>query len=63
MSRIDPVSLEVDTALARISDALRHSRRVIGIGSPRASLESNHQLQALVGVENFSTGIESREQA
>ncbi|WP_288352324.1 NADH-quinone oxidoreductase subunit NuoG [uncultured Marinobacter sp.] len=59
----DPVSLEVDTALARISDALRHSRRVIGIGSPRASLESNHQLQALVGVENFSTGIESREQA
>ncbi|MEP1582686.1 MAG: NADH-quinone oxidoreductase subunit NuoG, partial [Marinobacter sp.] len=59
----EPVSLEVDTALARISDALRHSRRVIGIGSPRASLESNHQLQALVGVENFSTGIESREQA
>ncbi|MBJ7278708.1 NADH-quinone oxidoreductase subunit NuoG, partial [Marinobacter salarius] len=59
----DPVSLEVDTALARISEALRHSRRVIGIGSPRASLESNHQLQALVGVENFSTGIESREQA
>ena len=59
----NPVSLEVDTALARISDALRHSRRVIGIGSPRASLESNHQLQALVGVENFSTGIESREQA
>ena len=53
----------MDTALARISDALRHSRRVIGIGSPRASLESNHQLQALVGVENFSTGIESREQA
>ena len=59
----EPVSLEVDTALARISDALRHSRRVIGIGSPRASLESNHQLQALVGVENFSTGIEAREQA
>ena len=59
----DPVSLEVDAALARISDALRHSRRVIGIGSPRASLESNHQLQALVGVDNFSTGIEAQEQA
>ena len=59
----EPISLEVDTALTRISDALRHSRRVIGIGSPRASLESNHQLQALVGVENFSTGIETREQA
>ncbi|EDM49775.1 NADH-quinone oxidoreductase subunit NuoG [Marinobacter algicola] len=59
----EPVTLEVDTALARISDALRHSRRVIGIGSPRASLESNHQLQALVGMEHFSTGIETREQA
>ena len=59
----EPVSLSVDNALDRISDALRHARRVIGIGSPRASLESNHQLQALVGKDNFSTGIESREQA
>ncbi|SFR65524.1 NADH dehydrogenase subunit G [Marinobacter daqiaonensis] len=61
--RSEPASLEVDTALARISDSLRHARRVIGIGSPRASLESNHQLRALVGSENFSTGIEADEQA
>ncbi|WP_328187649.1 NADH-quinone oxidoreductase subunit NuoG [Marinobacter sp. OP 3.4] len=59
----DPVPLGVDDALARINDTLRHARRVIGIGSPRASLESNHQLQKLVGMENFSTGIEAREQA
>lgn len=59
----DPVPLGIDDALARINDALRHARRVIGIGSPRASLESNHQLQKLVGMENFSTGIEAREQA
>lgn len=58
-----PVSLGVDAALARVSDALRHARRVIGIGSPRASLESNDQLQRLVGEDNFSTGIEAREQA
>ncbi|WP_372958511.1 NADH-quinone oxidoreductase subunit NuoG [Marinobacter sp.] len=58
-----PVTLEVDTALNRITDALRHARRIIGIGSPRASLESNHQLRELVGTDNFSTGIEAREQA
>ncbi|MDF0750966.1 NADH-quinone oxidoreductase subunit NuoG [Marinobacter sp. 71-i] len=59
----EPVSFDVDDALARISDALHHARRVIGIGSPRASLESNHQLEALVGKDNFSNGIEAREQA
>lgn len=57
-----PVELEVDGALARIGDALKHARRVIGIGSPRASLESNYQLRELVGQENFSTGIEAGEQ-
>lgn len=56
-----PITLEVNDAVNRVTDALRHTRRIIGIGSPRASLESNHQLQALVGAENFSTGIEARE--
>ena len=59
----EPVSFDVDDALARISDSLHHARRIVGIGSPRASLESNHQLEALVGKDNFSTGIEAREQA
>jgi len=57
-----PAELEVDAALARIGDALKHARRVVGIGSPRASLESNYQLRELVGPANFSTGIEAREQ-
>ena len=57
------VELEVDDALTRIGQALDGARRVIGIGSPRASLESNHQLRELVGAENFSTGIEAGEQA
>ncbi|WP_417565327.1 NADH-quinone oxidoreductase subunit NuoG [Marinobacter sp.] len=58
-----PEELSVDAALARIGDALKHARRVIGIGSPRASLESNFQLRELVGAANFATGIEAREQA
>ncbi|WP_136068235.1 NADH-quinone oxidoreductase subunit NuoG [Modicisalibacter radicis] len=58
-----PVTLEVDAALDRGADLLRTARRVIGIGSPRASLESNHQLRELVGEGNFSTGIAAAEQA
>nr|WP_298522573.1 NADH-quinone oxidoreductase subunit NuoG [uncultured Halomonas sp.] len=59
----ESVTLDVDAALDRGADLLRSARRVIGIGSPRASLESNHQLRELVGEENFSTGIVAQEQA
>lgn len=34
---------------------------MIGIGSPRASLESNFMLKQLVGAENFYSGISGRE--
>ncbi|WP_438383860.1 NADH-quinone oxidoreductase subunit NuoG [Asaia sp. BMEF1] len=33
------------------------SGKLVGIGSPRASLESNYALRKLVGAENFSTGM------
>ena len=56
------VTLEVDAALDHGADRLRRVRRVIGIGSPRASLESNHQLRELVGDDGFSTGIAAAEQ-
>ncbi|TBW54412.1 NADH-quinone oxidoreductase subunit NuoG [Marinobacter halodurans] len=59
----DAVALDVNAALDRGSDALRDAYRIIGIGSPRASLESNHQLRELVGEGNFSTGIAAEEQA
>ncbi len=36
---------------------------MIGIGSPRASIESNFALRELVGAENFSTGMPAGEQA
>jgi len=59
----DTTPMEVDEALDRAADALRGTRRIIGIGSPRASLESNHRLRQLVGAANFSTGIEAGELA
>jgi NADH-quinone oxidoreductase subunit G len=52
----------VDAALNLGADRLRNARRVIGIGSPRASLESNHQLQQLVGIGQFASGITEKEQ-
>jgi NADH-quinone oxidoreductase subunit G len=43
-------------AVARIADAIQSGQPVIGIGSPRASLESNHTLRKLVGEEQFFMG-------
>jgi NADH-quinone oxidoreductase subunit G len=57
------ITLSVSGALDRIADGLRSSEQVIGIGSPRASLESNFALRELVGEENFYSGIELREWA
>ncbi len=48
--------LGIDAALEQ-AVALLKDRRVIGIGSPRASLESNFALRELVGAEHFSSGI------
>lgn len=55
--------LELNDALNRVADKLRGASQVIGIGSPRASLESNFALRELVGAENFYSGIELREWA
>ena len=37
-------------------------KKVLGIGSPRASLESNFALRELVGQDNYSTGLSQKEQ-
>jgi NADH-quinone oxidoreductase subunit G len=44
-------------AMEAVKAALCSSRRVIGIGSPRASLESNFALLTLVGEEHFFQGV------
>lgn len=41
---------------------LNQAQKVIGIGSPRASIESNYALRALVGAENFYSGLSAAEQ-
>src|SRR5512142_72576 len=62
-----PAPITKDTALARLGEILGSSAyqssspHMIGIGSPRASLESNFALRTLVGPENFYQGIPESE--
>ncbi|THB85600.1 NADH-quinone oxidoreductase subunit NuoG, partial [Pantoea allii] len=59
----DWVTLNAEQAVNAGADLLRQAKKVIGIGSPRASIESNFALRELVGAENFSTGMPADEQA
>ncbi|BBN56016.1 NADH-quinone oxidoreductase [Pseudomonas chlororaphis subsp. aurantiaca] len=56
----DGTKLTLDQALDKAADLLR-GRNIVGIGSPRASLESNYALRELVGAEHFYSGIEAAE--
>ncbi|MDP9534831.1 NADH-quinone oxidoreductase subunit NuoG [Pseudomonas protegens] len=56
----DGTQLTLDQALDQAADLLR-GRNIVGIGSPRASLESNYALRELVGAEHFYSGIEASE--
>ncbi len=49
--------------LDRITGILSTSKGIIGIGSPRASLESNFALRTLVGPENFYSGMSDADHA
>lgn len=49
-----------DQVLTEVSRILSSSR-TIGIGSPRASLQSNYALRALVGKDNFYHGVSNNE--
>jgi NADH-quinone oxidoreductase subunit G len=53
--------VSVDTATMRLRDLVADPSEVIGIGSPRASLESNFALRALVGADRFCAGISGGE--
>lgn len=51
----------MEAAFENIQKYFATRPRMIGIGSPRASLESNFMLKKLVGEENFFRGIPSNE--
>jgi NADH-quinone oxidoreductase subunit G len=53
----NPVQIEPAAAKAQLRALVKSTRRTIGIGSPRASLEANFALRALVGKDNFYAGV------
>ncbi|MEZ5436631.1 MAG: NADH-quinone oxidoreductase subunit NuoG [Pseudomonadales bacterium] len=55
--------MDVDTALDTAADALRSCKRVIGIGSPRASVEANFSLRQWLGENNFFSGTSAAKQS
>ena len=50
-------------ALEEVAKWCAEGSRVVGIGSPRASLESNFLLREIVGTENFNSGVADHESA
>jgi NADH-quinone oxidoreductase subunit G len=50
-----------EEARALFADILSRKGRVVGLGSPRASLEANFALRALVGPEHFFAGMAEAE--
>nr|WP_278991623.1 NADH-quinone oxidoreductase subunit NuoG [Plesiomonas shigelloides] len=55
------VTLSQEHALNLAADTLRHAKQVIGIGSARASVESNFALRSLVGEHNFYAAVDEAE--
>ena len=51
-----------ESLFSTLSNAFSPNKKIIGIGSPRASLESNYALSALVGNDNFYSGTSKKEQ-
>src|SRR5262249_54429283 len=56
-SKIGWQTVEEDVALERVRALLASNTPIYGIGSPRASVEANVVLRALVGGERFSSGM------
>ena len=50
-------------AITLAAQLLKSGKPVIGIGSPRASLEANHALRSLVGAGNFYSGVSAPDSA
>ncbi len=57
--KLEPI--EVPTAFEFMKKIIGRGGRLLGIGSPKASVESNFALQKLVGKENFFAGVPENE--
>jgi NADH-quinone oxidoreductase subunit G len=58
---VKPDPIENEQLFSYLNRSFSRNKKIIGIGSPRASLESNFALMSLVGKENFYHGISKKE--
>jgi NADH-quinone oxidoreductase subunit G len=58
----DQVEVENEILMSILETSFSQHKKIIGIGSPRASIESNFALSTLVGKGNFYHGISKKEQ-
>ncbi len=56
-----PEVVSKQAALNHVAGLISDQSKLIGIGSPRASLESNYALQKMVGAERFYSGMSEKE--
>jgi len=61
--QLDGEEISDETAEWEMQNLVSNRDRLIGIGSPRASLEANFALRQLVGPDRFFAGVESKEWA
>ncbi|MBK5245029.1 MAG: NADH-quinone oxidoreductase subunit NuoG, partial [Eubacteriaceae bacterium] len=61
MKEGNPLPITKEEAIQEIRRIIDGEKRLIGIGSPKASLESNYLLRQWVGAENFYAGIPANE--
>ena len=54
-------AIDRDKAFNKAAEVVK-SRKLVGIGSPRASLEANYLLRELVGENNYSNGLSEAQQ-
>ena len=53
--------VEDEQLFSSLDQSFSKNKKIVGIGSPRASIESNYALMSLVGRENFYQGISKKE--
>ena len=54
-------AIEIAARWMKTEEGAKNTQKIVGIGSPRASLESNYLLRELVGKEHFAAGFGDRE--
>ncbi|MGL4668008.1 MAG: NADH-quinone oxidoreductase subunit NuoG [Saezia sp.] len=55
------VTLDKQQTVQQLTDFVKNAKGVVGIGSPRASLESNFALRMMVGRGQYSVGVNQAE--